>query len=150
MVISTQDYLPRLCPSPATDQQARLKPSDQIEIWNIFNTVLRRITEKLIGQGEIHDELVTISDRMEIIILRLNAERTFLFSSLITRGETLIHLIASFLAILELTRLKQLILEQDSHFSDIRITAVAGRATSLASLEMDTDEETEADDTETS
>ena len=123
MISVNQDYLPRLCPSPATGQKSRLKPSDQIEIWNTFNTVLRRIAEQLIGEGIIHDEHVTVTGCMENIITKLKSEREFLFSALFTRRDSIVHLIASFLAILELSRLKQLVIEQDSHFRDIRIIA---------------------------
>ena len=38
-----------------------LKNVDRIELWNAFNIVLRRLAEKLVV-GEIHDEVVTVSD----------------------------------------------------------------------------------------
>jgi len=140
MIIVNQDYLPRLCPSPATGQQSRLKPSDQIEIWNTFNAVLRRIAEELIGEGVIHDENVTIAGSMETIIERLKNEREFLFSTLFSKGDSMVHLVASFLAILELSRLKQLIIEQHSHFTDILILAGKSLDADNPISELDTDE----------
>ena len=140
MISVNQDYLPRLCPSPATGQKSRLKPSDQIEIWNTFNAVLRRIADQLVGEGVIHDEHVTGTGCMEKIIDKLKREREFLFSTLFTKRDSLVHLVASFLAILELSRLKQLTLEQDSHFTDIRIAAGALLAgATIAKKQSDTE-----------
>jgi segregation and condensation protein A len=100
-----------------------LRPVDRIELWNCFNTVLRRLAEKLVV-GEIHDEQVTVSDQMEWLLQRTVTEKSLVFSKLFTGPETLRRLVATFLAVLELTRLKKLRLRQDEAFADIAIDAV--------------------------
>jgi segregation and condensation protein A len=100
-----------------------LKPADRIELWHAFNLVLRRLAEKLVV-GEIQDEQVTVADQMEYLLQRLKNERTFLFSALFPDKVTLRLLVASFLAVLELARLRQLQLRQDEAFSDIVCSAV--------------------------
>jgi len=100
-----------------------LKSVDRIELWNAFNIVLRRLAEKLVV-GEIHDEVVTVSDQMEWLLARTQAERSFVFSALFPDGVSLRRLVATFLAMLELTRLKKLRLRQDEAFSDIVCEAV--------------------------
>jgi len=100
-----------------------LKNVDRIELWNVFNIVLRRLAEKLVV-GEIHDEIVTVADQMEWILERTRSERTFVFSQLFPEGVTLRRLVATFLAMLELTRLKKLRIRQDEAFADIVAEAV--------------------------
>jgi segregation and condensation protein A len=107
--------------SDATDRP--LKSVDRIELWNTFNIVLRRLAEKLVV-GEIHDEMVTVADQMEWLLERSGREKSFVFSHLFPTGVTLRRLVATFLAVLELTRLKKLRLRQDEAFADIICDAV--------------------------
>ena len=95
-----------------------LQPSDRIDLWNAFNLVLRRLAEKLVV-GEIQDEQVTVSDRMEWLLDHMRTTLTFTFSSLFTGPITVRQLVATFLAVLELTRLRKLRVRQDDAFTDI-------------------------------
>jgi segregation and condensation protein A len=95
-----------------------LRGVDRIELWNTFNIVLRRLAEKLVV-GEIHDEMVTVADQMEWLLERTQTGQSFVFSQLFPEGVTLRRLVATFLAMLELTRLKKLRLRQDEAFTDI-------------------------------
>ena len=90
-----------------------------MDLWNTFNQVLRRLAER-ITEGEIHAEQVTVADRMEYILKRIEHEKNFLFSDLFESTTTLTTIVASFLAILELTRLGKIHLQQDIAFADIR------------------------------
>lgn len=100
-----------------------LKSVDRIELWNAFNIVLRRLAEKLVV-GEIHDEVVTVSDQMEWLLERTRANSSFVFADLFPEGVTLRRLVATFLAMLELTRLKKLRIRQSEAFADIVAEAV--------------------------
>lgn len=97
---------------------------DRIELWNVFNLVLRRLAEKIVV-GEINDERVTVVDQMEAILARLEREPVFTFSSLFAGQQkiSLRTLIVTFLAVLELTRLKRLSLRQDTAFTEIHCSA---------------------------
>ena len=96
-------------------------PADRIELWNTFNLVLRRLAEK-IQPGNLAVETVTVSDRMEFILNRLNTEAKFSFTSLLPERPTIAILVATFLACLELARLGSLELEQEINFQDIFCT----------------------------
>jgi segregation and condensation protein A len=61
---------------------------------------------------------------MEWLLERTTSERSFVFSRLFPEGVTLRRLVATFLAVLELTRLKKLRLRQDEAFADIICDAV--------------------------
>ena len=95
-----------------------LKPSDRIDLWNAFNLVLRRLAEKLVV-GEIREENVTVSDRMEWLLERVQSKPRFKFTDLFTGPTTVRALVATFLAVLELTRLRKLRVRQDDAFTDI-------------------------------
>ncbi|HXA79969.1 MAG TPA: segregation/condensation protein A [Opitutaceae bacterium] len=124
IAIEKQNLLARYVSSLSGDPLDRpLKHADRIELWNIFNIVLRRLAEKLVV-GEIHDEQVTVADQMEMLLARLQTQPTFVFSQLFDKKVSLRALIATFLAVLELTRLKKLRLQQNETFSDIICTAV--------------------------
>jgi segregation and condensation protein A len=124
LVRARQDLLQRIGPSRPVDALERpLQPVDRIEIWNAFNLVLRRLAEKLVV-GEIHDEVVTVADQMEWLLSRTRTEKSFVFSQLFPDGVSLRRLVATFLAVLELTRLRKLRLEQEQAFADIRCHAV--------------------------
>ena len=119
-----QNLLARHISTLAADLVERpLKSVDRIELWNAFNIVLRRLAEKLVV-GEIHDEVVTVADQMEWLLERSRAEKSFVFSALFPEGVTLRRLVATFLAMLELTRLKKLRLRQSEAFADIVAEAV--------------------------
>ncbi|HWZ94253.1 MAG TPA: segregation/condensation protein A [Opitutaceae bacterium] len=124
IAIEKQNLLARYVSALSGDPLDRpLKHADRIELWNVFNIVLRRLAEKLVV-GEIHDEQVTVADQMEMLLARLQTQRTFVFSHLFETKVTLRTLIATFLAVLELTRLRKLRLQQDETFSDIICNAV--------------------------
>jgi segregation and condensation protein A len=118
-----QDLMERYVSSLSDRADRPLKHVDRIELWNAFNIVLRRLAEKLMV-GEIHDEQVTVADQMEYLLERTKTEKSFVFSQLFSGKVTLRMLVATFLALLELTRLKRLRLAQDEAFADIVCTAV--------------------------
>jgi segregation and condensation protein A len=95
-----------------------LKPSDSIALWNVFNQVLRRLSEKIVV-GQIHDETITVSERMEDIIHELGMRPKFRFSELIKGPVSIPYVVSTFLALLELSRLRRISLEQDAAFADI-------------------------------
>ena len=82
-----------------------------------------QIPEKLVV-GEIHDESVTVADQMEWLLGRMQTERSFVFSRLFEEGVSLRRLVATFLAVLELTRLRRMRLSQNDAFTDILCEAL--------------------------
>ena len=124
LVETRQNLMARHISTLASELTDRpLKNVDRIELWNVFNIVLRRLAEKLVV-GEIHDEVVTVADQMEWLLERTRTERSFIFSQLFPEGVTFRRLVSTFLAMLELTRLKKLRLRQHEAFADIVAEAV--------------------------
>ncbi len=120
LILSSNDLIARIGPKEALEAVERpLKPVERIELWNTFNQVLRRLAER-ITEGEINAEQVTVSDRMELVLLRLKHEKNFLFSELFEASTTITTIVATFLAVLELTRQNMILIKQDTAFADIR------------------------------
>ncbi len=100
-----------------------LKAVDRIELWNAFNIVLRRLAEKLVV-GQIQDEQITVADKMEDVLAFISTRRTFVFTELFAdRPVTVRLLVATFIAVLELTRLGKLRVRQNEAFTDIECSA---------------------------
>ncbi|MEC7281720.1 MAG: segregation/condensation protein A, partial [Verrucomicrobiota bacterium] len=124
LILSSNDLISRIGPRDALEAVERpLKPVDRVELWNTFNSVLRRLAER-IDEGQINAEHVTVSDRMELVLLRIKQNKNFLFSDLFESSTTITTIVATFLAILELTRLNKITLKQDRAFGDIRCMRV--------------------------
>ena len=124
LILSSNDLISRVGPRDALEAVERpLKPVDRVDLWNIFNSVLRRLAER-IDEGQINAEQVTVADRMELVLVRIKHKDNFLFSDLFESSTTINTIVATFLAILELTRLDKITLKQDRAFADIRCMRV--------------------------
>lgn len=124
LILSSNDLISRIGPKDAVEAIERpLKPVDRVDLWNTFNHVLRRLAER-IDEGQITAEQVTVADRMEVVLLRIKHEPSFLFSDLFESTTTITTIVTSFLAVLELTRLGKINLQQDKAFTDIRCSRV--------------------------
>jgi len=132
LIRRAQDLLPREVLQQNQDKKPQpLRNSDKIEIWNTFNAVLRRLAEKIVI-GQIEDEAVTVADRMDFILVYKQTNRRFSLSSLLENENlTLQMLVSTFLAILELTRLNEIRIEQDEIFGEIHCEAVSPPAVEL-------------------
>lgn len=103
------------------DSQELVRPLeeiDRIDLWNVINQVYLRLSEKM-NYGEIVDDPVTVSDRMEYILKKMETCHQFLFSELFENYASLVTIVTTFLALLELTRLHKLKLQQTESFADI-------------------------------
>ena len=124
LIAEANDRIARIGPSrPAETADRPLQPVDRVDLWNTFNQVLRRLSER-IREGEIHAEQITVADRMEFLMEHMRRHRSFRFSELFGTATTVNAIVATFLALLELARLRQLELSQETAFADIRCEAL--------------------------
>ncbi len=136
LILHRQNYLDRYLVEKEKTDDRPIKPVDRMELWNTFNTVLRRLSEKLV-QGEITDENISVADRMEFILSQ--KEKTFTFTNLVeSLNGNLPAVVATFFAMLELTRLRRLKLEQSASFDEIYCEVIDEEE---ASAELSEDDE---------
>ena len=120
LILNSNDLISRIGPKDAIEAIERpLIPVDRVDLWNTFNQVLSRLAVR-IDEGQIHAEQVTVSERMEFILMYTRSKLSFLFSDLFESTTTINTIVATFLAVLELTRLNEISIQQDASFGDIR------------------------------
>jgi segregation and condensation protein A len=117
-----EDVYPRQPPKLQFDSDRPLpKPDVSIfDLLNAVNSVLKRF-EKRDNPRDIFEDNWTVSEKIESI-LRILAERGHvLFSQLFAEATSRSEIVCTFLALLELIRLKQLVCAQLSEFAEIEI-----------------------------
>jgi len=96
---------------------------DMMELVNAFQRILQAAAERY-GFREISEDRFTVSEKIESVLDRLKEEPRFpftsLFPSLATRGE----IVVTFLAVLELIRLKRIQAVQGEVFGEIELERV--------------------------
>lgn len=118
LIEKQQNFLPRNISKPETPETRPLAPLGKMDLWNVFNLVLKRLSDRILP-GEIQDDSITIAARMEVIIERLKIQKSFTFTSLLPEKITIPMLSTTFLACLELARLGQMTVRQNELFGEI-------------------------------
>lgn len=90
------------------------------DLVKAFQRILDRAREKE-GFREIYEERYTVNDKIQYILERIDAEGQILFTSLFNDVCSRPEIVVTFLALLELVRLKQLKTRQSDAFEEIEI-----------------------------
>ena len=114
---------------PEKPELAAERPIGEVSIFdliNAFNNVLKRLntTENL---REIFEENFTVSDKIDLIMKMTAAGVALKFSELFARVASRTEVVVTFLALLELIRLKQVRAVQPDTFGEIELVATEGR-----------------------
>jgi segregation and condensation protein A len=99
------------------------KPEVSIfDLLNAVNTVLKRFEKREGAIREIYQDKWTVSEKIESILKAINERGSLKFSELFEGAASRGEVVCTFLALLELIRLKQLVCTQPEHFTEIEIT----------------------------
>lgn len=93
------------------------------DLISAFNEALKKIKVEEIG--EIYDEKFTVVDKIEFVLGTVREKGKATFSSLFEKAATRNEIVCTFLAILELIRLRQLVAQQEGDFGEIVIAREA-------------------------
>ena len=102
------------------------RPLGEVSVFdliNAFNGVLKRITQKE-DLREIFEENYTVSDKIDLIMKITGAGVALRFTELFANAASRAEIVVTFLALLELIRLKQLRVAQDSAFGEIEVQRI--------------------------
>ena len=118
-----ENVFPRLPGKIEFDQPAApVKPEVGIfDLLNAVNVVLKRFTEKTAGTREIFEDKWTVSEKIEFVLKVLAERGAVKFSELFETAASRSEVVCTFLALLELIRLKQLVCAQPEDFGEIEI-----------------------------
>lgn len=89
------------------------------DLITAFNDALKKV--KVEEFGEIHDERFTVTDKIEFVLDAVKTRGKVSFSALFEKAASRNEIVCTFLAILELIRLRQLMAQQDGDFGEIVI-----------------------------
>jgi segregation and condensation protein A len=114
----------------ATEAEAPAeRPLGEVSIFdliNAFNTALKRIT-KPEDLREIFEENFTVSDKIDLIMKMTAAGVALRFSELFAVVASRTEVVVTFLALLELVRLKQVRAQQNQEFGEIELVRAESR-----------------------
>ena len=91
------------------------------DLVGAVNELLRRVAEREAAKGEIVEDRWSISEKIVAIRERLGRAGRLKFSELFDGARSRGEVVATFLALLELVRLRQLMATQDDSFGEIEI-----------------------------
>jgi len=94
------------------------------DLINAFNTVLKKAQEKE-DFREIIEEQFTVSDKIEELLYTLRDRTELVFSEVFAKASSRAEVVVTFLALLELIRLKRLKVQQPEAFGEIHVVKVA-------------------------
>ncbi len=92
------------------------------DLLNAVNAVLQRISQKEASSREIFEDKWTVSEKIEHVMKLIAARPRLKFSELFADVMSRTEVVVTFLAVLELIRLKQIICVQPETFGEIEIT----------------------------
>jgi segregation and condensation protein A len=120
-----ESIYPRLPVKPEFEPEPdRKSHASLFDLVNAVNVILHRFSDKPDDRRDIYEEKFSVSEKIELL-MRLTGERSRLkFSDLFAGAVNRSEVIVTFLAMLELIRLKQLTAVQGDAFSEIEICRV--------------------------
>lgn len=107
-------------PAVEPDKTLRMGEVSIFDLISALNDALKRVKPDEIG--EVLAERFTVADKIEYVLNRVRQEHKMPFSSLFEGMATRHEIVCTFLALLELIRLRQLRVSQESPFSEIHLT----------------------------
>ena len=92
------------------------------DLLTAVNGILKRFTDKQAATREIYEDKWTVSEKIELVRGLIAERGSVRFSELFEKAANRAEVVCTFLALLELIRLKQLICAQPEPFAEIEIT----------------------------
>ncbi|HVU07350.1 MAG TPA: segregation/condensation protein A [Verrucomicrobiae bacterium] len=131
-----ENVFPRV-PGKLEFESAAPPPKPDVSIFdllNAVNTVLKRFEQREGAAREIYEDKWTVSEKIEFILKIISERGSIKFSELFANAASRGEVVCTFLALLELIRLKQLACAQPQPFAEIEISKAQATATIASSV----------------
>ena len=116
-----ENIFPRLPARPEFIVETPLRPDVSLfDLLNAVNSILKRVSQKEDSRHVFEDKW-TVSEKIELILKAIAEEPRLKFSELFEGALSRTEVVVTFLALLELIRLKQIIVVQPEAFGEIGI-----------------------------
>jgi segregation and condensation protein A len=114
-------------------ETAPAKPEAGIfDLLNAVSAILKRFDAKAAGTREIYEDRWTVSEKIEVVLHTIAEGGNAKFSELFEKAANRAEVICTFLALLELIRLKQIVCVQPEPFGEIEIRKAENLAPAAA------------------
>src|SRR5215469_14035751 len=94
------------------------------DLINAFQKVIRKIEARREDLREIFEENFTVSDKIDVILRVVQPGKPIVFSDLFVAAASRTEIVVTFLALLELIRMKQMRIAQHGPFAEIEIRRI--------------------------
>src|SRR5258706_14880260 len=117
-----EDIFPRLPVKPEFAPEVPGKPDVTLfDLLNAVSAILKRVTQKE-DSRDVFEDKWTVSEKIEMVMKTLTERPRVRFSELFASAMSRTEVVVTFLALLELIRLKQLVVAQTEPFAEIDIS----------------------------
>lgn len=116
-----QGIFARVQNSPDEVPERPLGDVSVFDLINAFNKILKRLDDKREDLAEIFEENFTVADKIDLILKMTSSGVGLRFTELFSSAASRAEIVVTFLALLELVRLKQLRCMQPEPFAEIEI-----------------------------
>jgi len=120
-----EDVYPRLPAKQQFEMPEDRGPELRVSIFDLINAVndvIKRVEVRNAGVSQIQDEQFTVAEKIQVLCDRLANQASFAFSDLFASAASRNEVVVTFMALLELIRLKQLKIEQETSFGEIMVS----------------------------
>jgi segregation and condensation protein A len=111
----------REAPKPVFEAEPQKPDVSIFDLINAVNAILKRVAEREGEQREIQEDKWSVSEKIELLARLVGSRPRLKFSELFEGVTSRTEVVVTFLAMLELIRLKQITCAQADHFADIEI-----------------------------
>ena len=132
-----ENVYPRLPCKPEFETELARPNVSIFDLLNAVNAVLKRMTQRE-DLRDIFEDKWTVSEKIEFLLKMIKEQAGLKFSALFASASSRSEVVVTFLALLELIRLKQIVAVQAEDFGEIQIEkAPVLEATANAAAEME-------------
>jgi segregation and condensation protein A len=119
--IRQENVYRREAPKPVFESEPQKPDVSIFDLVNAVSTILKRVAQREGESREIFEDKWSVSEKIEMLVNRITEKSRVKFSDLFEGATSRTEVVVTFLAMLELIRLKQIICVQPDHFAEIEI-----------------------------
>ena len=122
--VEQSNLFSRMSETPEAPPERPLGDVSVFDLINAFNNILKRLAHQSEDLKEIFEENYTVSDKIDFIMKMTSSGVPLKFTELFANAASRTEIVVTFLALLELIRLKQLRCIQEAPFAEIELRRV--------------------------
>lgn len=136
--VFVRESLKRIDPDDPSVQPPDGPPPVKVTVWQLLDA-MRKVLERARPEivHEVTREVVTIRDRINVVLQRLSQQRRRTFASMFDGDRTKLQIIVTFLAMLELMKAGAVAAVQEEAFGEIMIELTVGDVRDVDLGDMD-------------